>query len=75
MARTYRTADLSLVGYLLIRGFGLARVDKQKSKVIFLFEDQEELRGEIEEFKAGRARVDPIEYFGKLEAVLISAAL
>lgn len=77
MENIYKTTDINLAVYLFGKGFTVFSckgIKSQKVRVI-AFKMTAPLMRAVKMYAAGRAKVDPREHFGRLEAFMVSLAL
>lgn len=57
-----KLSDISLVSYLRCKGFKIGKIEKQKEKSIFLFDEDDKLENEILKYYNHEAEIDPLKF-------------
>ena len=63
MRMNYQTSDFPTASVLLLRKHRLLNVDRSAQRVIFEFEDTEQLQTDINQLQSGDLRVEPLDYW------------
>ncbi len=58
----FETKDLALAAYLRMMGLEIKKIFKPRDKVVFSFIDTPKRKELIDDYFAGKARVDPLVY-------------
>lgn len=57
-----KLSDIGLVSYLRCKGFKIDKMERQKEKLIFLFESDDKLEKAILDYYNHDAQIDPLKF-------------
>lgn len=69
MPDLYKTKDLYLASYLVMKGIAIAKLEKADRRFYFLFEQNDQIKPLCDEFYARRAQVEPMAYVVAMKQV------
>lgn len=65
----FKSNELALASALIVLGYPLFAIDKQKPKSVFLFERNEGLDELVKDFWTGNLRIEPKLYFNAIKEI------